>query len=59
MLTDNYSIYWLGFADNAKLKISYAPSIGVESLTSEQKKIIKKIFLLFKLFHVVKTKEQN
>lgn len=42
MLTDNYSIYWLGFADNAKLKISYAPSIGVESLTSEQKKIIKK-----------------
>lgn len=34
------SIYWLGFAKPGKLKFSYAPSVGVNSLTDEQTKAI-------------------
>ncbi len=34
------SIYWLTFAESGKLKVSYAPSVGVDSFTAEQKKQI-------------------
>ncbi len=35
------SIYWLNFVNPDKLKIAYAPSIGVDQVTEEQKKIIR------------------
>lgn len=35
------SIYWMRFAEKSKFKFSYAPSLGVNNLTEEQKKIIK------------------
>ena len=36
------SIYWLGFVDENKIKFSYAPSIGVDSVNNEDAKQIKK-----------------
>lgn len=36
------SVYWLNFAEKDKLKIAYAPSIGVDELTNIEKEIIKK-----------------
>ena len=35
------SMYWLTFAEDSKLKLSYAPSIGVDRVTEEQTKIIR------------------
>lgn len=35
------SMYWLGFAEQSKLKFSYAPSIGVEQISKEQEMIIR------------------
>ncbi len=40
-LTDLKSIYWLNFASSDKLKIAYAPSIGVSYLDDEQARIIQ------------------
>lgn len=34
------SMYWLVFAEEGKRKFSYAPSIGVNQFTDEQKKVI-------------------
>lgn len=36
------SMYWLGFAEENKLKISYAPSIGIESAEGNVRDQIKK-----------------
>lgn len=36
------SMYWLTFANPDKLKFAYAPSVGVNSFTSEQEKTIRK-----------------
>lgn len=35
------SMYWLGFAEKGKIKIAYAPSMGVESVSEKEKRIIK------------------
>lgn len=35
------SMYWLNFAKEGKLRVSYAPSIGVNTFTDIQKEIIK------------------
>lgn len=35
------SIYWLTFVNPGKLKIAYAPSIGIDQVTEEQKKNIR------------------
>ncbi|MGN0376289.1 MAG: polysaccharide pyruvyl transferase family protein, partial [Suilimivivens sp.] len=40
-LTGTDSMYWLTFADKSKLKISYAPSIGVKELNTEQEEQIR------------------
>lgn len=48
-LTSLDSMYWLGFADASKLKVAYAPSIGVNCLNEEQKKQIIKNLKDFKL----------
>lgn len=42
------SIYWLSFAEPEKLKVSYAPSLGVDSFTTEQKEQICKNLIGFK-----------
>lgn len=47
-LTPLDSMYWLGFADENKIKIAYAPSIGVNSLNAEQKEQITKNLKSFK-----------
>lgn len=39
-LVSTNSMYWLGFADLDKIKFSYAPSIGVNAFTEEQRKAI-------------------
>lgn len=42
-LTPLNSIYWLGFADDKKMKIAYAPSIGVQNIDNQRdKELIKK-----------------
>lgn len=41
-------MYWLSFSDNNKLKFSYAPSIGINSITSQQADIIRKNLKHFK-----------
>lgn len=40
-LTELNSMYWLGFANENKKKIAYAPSIGVNNLTTNQRHTIK------------------
>lgn len=40
-LVDVDSMYWLNFAKEDKLRVSYAPSIGVNTFTDIQKEIIK------------------
>lgn len=42
------SIYWLNFVEHGKLKFSYAPSIGVNSFTSEQVEQLRKNLAGFK-----------
>lgn len=46
-LTSVDGIYWLGFAEKTKLKIAYAPSIGVDSVTSDQAEAIAKQLATF------------
>lgn len=41
-LTSLNSMYWLTFVNPDKLKIAYAPSIGVDQVTEEQKHMIRK-----------------
>ncbi len=41
-LTATDSFYWLNFAEKSKKKIAYAPSIGVEKLSEDEQKIIRK-----------------
>lgn len=50
------SMYWLNFAKKNKLKIAYAPSIGVENLTTNQKKMIKKNL---KSFRAISSREET
>ncbi len=40
-LTSLDSIYWLTFVKTGKLKIAYAPSIGIDQATKEQRKMIR------------------
>lgn len=42
MLTPMDSMYWLTFAADSKIKIAYAPSIGVEKLSENEKIILRK-----------------
>lgn len=39
-LTDTNSMYWLTFANDDKIRVAYAPSIGVEALSESQKRDI-------------------
>jgi len=55
-LTDVNSMYWLTFASNEKLKFSYAPSIGVDKFSDEQKEAIKNNLLSFK---GISSREEN
>ncbi|WP_313187406.1 polysaccharide pyruvyl transferase family protein [Lacrimispora sp.] len=48
-LTPVDSIYWLGFATNNKLKFSYAPSIGVDSVTEEEAEKIRQNLATFQV----------
>lgn len=41
------SIYWLGFAEEGKLKFSYAPSIGVDTFSEEEQNQIRKNLMSF------------
>ena len=50
------SMYWLGFADSSKRKISYAPSFGVGSVTDEQAEKIRKNLSSFK---AISTREES
>lgn len=50
------SIYWLNFADEGKLKIAYAPSVGVSSVTKEQSEMIR---TNLKGFKAVSSREEN
>lgn len=47
-LVDVNSIYWLKFANSDKIKISYAPSVGVESFSNEESKEIRRNLETFK-----------
>lgn len=47
-LVSTSSMYWLGFADEGKLKLSYAPSVGVNSFSVEQAKTIRENLKNFK-----------
>lgn len=40
-LTDIDGMYWLNFANEDKIKCSYAPSIGVDSVTKEEERAIQ------------------
>lgn len=55
-LTSLESIYWLSFANKEKLKVAYAPSIGVSILSNEQKKKIKENL---KSFNAISTREKQ
>lgn len=37
-----FSMYWLGFVENDKLRLAYAPSFGSNSLTNAQKNVIRR-----------------
>jgi hypothetical protein len=50
------SIYWLTFANPGKLKIAYAPSIGVDQVSEEQKRMIKNNLATF---HAVSCREES
>lgn len=41
-LTNLDSMYWLGFSNERKLRFSYAPSIGVNDVSDDEARIIKK-----------------
>ncbi len=55
-LTDVNSMYWLTFASKEKLKFSYAPSIGVDKFSDEQKEAIKNNLYSFK---GISSREEN
>ena len=55
-LTDVNSMYWLTFASKEKLKFSYAPSIGVDKFSDEQKEAIKNNLSSFK---GISSREEN
>ena len=55
-LTSLNSIYWLRFADKDKIKIAYAPSVGVNCLSDDQKKNIKENLNDFK---AISTREES
>lgn len=55
-LTALNSIYWLTFVSQGKLKIAYAPSIGVDQVTMEQKRMIKNNLATF---HAVSCREES
>lgn len=55
-LTRTDSMYWLTFADKSKLKMSYAPSIGVKELNAEQAKQISENL---KNFNAVSCREES
>lgn len=50
------SIYWLTFVNPGKLKIAYAPSIGVDQVTEEQKKKIRNNLTTF---HAISCREES
>lgn len=50
------SMYWLTFANDNKLKISYAPSIGIESVTDKQKKEIRENL---RTFNAISSREES
>lgn len=55
-LTELNSIYWLTFVSPGKLKIAYAPSIGVDQVTQEQKRRIRNNLATF---HAVSCREES
>lgn len=55
-LTNLDSIYWLGFVEKEKYKISYAPSMGVNELQDEEK---RKIAENLKSFNAISTRESS
>ena len=55
-LTDVNSMYWLTFASKEKLKFSYAPSIGVDKFSDEQKEAIKNNL---STFNGISSREEN
>ena len=55
-LTDINSMYWLGFSDDIKLRFSYAPSIGVDGVSEEEAKVIRKNL---RRFHGVSCREET
>lgn len=46
-LTTMDSMYWLNFADSNKLKIAYAPSIGVEELPVDERAMLRRNLCTF------------
>lgn len=55
-LVGTNSIYWLNFANKGKIKIAYAPSIGVNSVTEIQAKEIRDNL---KDFKAISSREEN
>ncbi len=55
-LVDLNSIYWLTFAESGKIKVAYAPSIGIDFFTDEQKEKIRNNLVDFK---AVSTRENH
>lgn len=55
-LTSLDSIYWLTFVKPGKLKIAYAPSIGIDQVTKEQRKMIRDNL---NTFHAVSCREES
>ncbi len=55
-LTTLDSIYWLGFVNPGKLKIAYAPSIGIDQVTKDQKESIRENL---NTFHAVSCREES
>lgn len=55
-MTSLSSMYWLGFADDNKLRLSYAPSIGVTNLSETEKEYVKRNL---KCFKAISCREDN
>jgi hypothetical protein len=50
------SMYWLGFSEDSKMRIAYAPSIGVDRISKESQAIIRKTL---SRFTAVSCREEN
>lgn len=50
------SMYWLGFSEDSKIRIAYAPSIGVDRISKESQAIIRKTL---SRFTAVSCREEN